>query len=168
MTNFLVDWVVHYQALIREYINGVGMVLCLTLSLMISIFLWDSWVSSSDGKSWTSMPGVPTACALWWIFTAESYRTGAIWWLYNVGKHNHSSPYPVDMSGPGIGVFNEAGFFASFGYLLAGLMLCFGLLRGIYIFTPPQWKRRVWLYASVASVVFISSPAILRGIFNGF
>jgi hypothetical protein len=160
--HWLVDFVINYQALIREYINGVGMVLCMTLAIMITVFLWDTFLTSKDGRTWTHIPGVPTACALWWVFTAESYRTGSIWWLYNVGKYSHSSPYPEPAN---IGVFNEAGFIASFGYLVAGIMLCVGLLRAIYIFTPPVWKRKVWLYAAIASMAFILSPTLYRGMF---
>jgi hypothetical protein len=157
----VIEFIVLYQATIRECINGVGMVLCLTLATMISIFLWDSWVSSSDGKNWIGIPGVPTACSLWWVFTAETYRTGAIWWLYNVGKHHHRD---VDF---GVGVFNEAGFFATFGYLIAGVMLCGGLLRAIYIFSPPTWKRRVWVYAALASIAFILSPTVYHFTLEG-
>lgn len=185
MTDFIA-FIVAYQALIREVINGVGMVLFLTLTLLVMVFMWDTWVENSSymmllrsrsgltvtSRDWRETPGIPTACALWWVFAAETYRTGAIWWLYNVGRHHHRIQHTTDISGPGVGVFNEAGFFASFGYLIAGVMLCGGLLRAIYIFTPPGWKHKVWVYASLASVLFILSPTLyhytLEGASHGF
>ena len=147
----MTDWVFIQQALIREVINGLGMVLFMTLTIMISVFMWDTWVAAKPGRDWRHAPGMPTACALWWVFAAETYRTGAIWALYNIGKHLHNSPYPTFT---GVGVFGEAGFATSFGYLIAGMMLIGGLQRSIYIFTPPEWKRRVWLYATAGAVVF--------------
>lgn len=88
-----------------------------------------------------------------------------------MGRHKHHVA-SLDVSGPGVGVFNEAGFLASFGYLIAGVMLCGGLLRAIYIFTPPEWKRKVWVYAAIASVLFVLSPTLyhftLEGASNGF
>lgn len=172
-------WVVLYQATIREVINGAGMILFLTLSIMILTFLWDTWVENSSAtifikrrqgmnppvRDWRTVPGVPTACALWWVFAAETYRTGAIWYLYNVGRHLHTSPYPT-ATAPGIGVFGEAGFGTSFGYLVAGIAMICGLQRCIYIFTPPEWKKRVWVYASIGAVVFCLLPSLANLIGN--
>lgn len=154
------DWIVAHQALIREVINGFCMVLFLVLTVLVMIFMWDAFVTSKTSR-WTNTPGVPTACALWWVFAAESYRTGAIWWLYNVGKDHHTSPYPT-ASSTGIGVFGDAGFMSTFGYLVAGVMLIFGLQRSIYIFTPPEWKRKIWLQATIAAGAFCLFPSVVR------
>jgi hypothetical protein len=156
----MIDWVIGHQALIREFINGFCMVLFLALSLVVLVFMWDTWVSSRSMREWREAPGMPTACALWWVFAAECYRTGAIWMLYNLGKHDHTTPFPTSESG--IGVFGAAGFWSTFGYLIAGFMLGGGLLRSIYIFTPPEWKRRVWLYATAGATVFVSLPSIVN------
>lgn len=163
MIDYLVGFVVQNQALIREYINGAAMVLCLTLTIMITIFLWDTWVTTLAHRdwlthyrnNWTRTPGVPTACALWWIFAAETYRTGAIWWLYTIGSRE------VRRDNPGLGVFSEAGFWPSFGYLIAGLILIAALLRAIQRFTPPHWRPRVWIFAAVASALFVTLPSII-------
>lgn len=155
------DWIVIHQALIREVINGFCMVLFLALSLMVLVFMWDTWISANPKRDWRTAPGMPTACALWWIFAAEAYRTGAIWFLYNIGKHMHRSPYPT-ADGAGVGVFGEAGFGSSFGYLIAGVMLIGGLQRAIFIFTPPEWKSAVWIYATIGAGVFCVTPSLFN------
>lgn len=153
------DLVVRHQALIREVINGYAMILCLTLSIMVGVFMWDSivdWYSKPGGRrraglSWHEVPGIQTACALWWVFLAEAYRTGAVWVLYNIGKGQKD-----------VGVFFGYGaYWSSYGYLFAGIVLNMGLLRAIYIFTPPEWKSRVWVLAAVGAVVFCAAPTIL-------
>jgi hypothetical protein len=169
----MIDTVVIHQALIRELINGSAMVLCLSLTIMIGVFMWDSialWYThkikgpgkrgniASTGLSWHEVPGIQTACALWWVFLAETYRTGAVWLLYNLAKGQKD-----------VGVFFGYGaYWSSYGYLFAGIVLNLGLLRAIYIFTPPQWKSRVWVYASIGAVVFCSLPTIARIHLNGF
>jgi hypothetical protein len=165
------DYVVHYQALIREVINGSAMVLCMSLTIMIGVFMWDSialWVThkirgpgkrgniASTGLSWHEVPGIQTACALWWIFLAESYRTGAVWLLYNMGKAQKESGIFFGVGG----FYGSSAYWSSYGYLCAGVVLNAGLLRAIFIFTPPEWKNRVWIYASIGAVVFCSAPAL--------
>lgn len=162
------DFVTQHQALIREVINGYAMILCMTLSLMIGVFMWDSiidWYAGNRArtvKSWAEVPGIQTACALWWIFVAETYRTGAVWTLYQLGKHADEHSIFLDGSA----------YWSSYGYLLAGIILNVGLLRAIYIFTPPEWKNRVWIYASLGGVMFCAIPSfVIFGIrisLNGF
>lgn len=164
----MTDFIVHHQALIREVINGYAMILCLTLSMMVGVFMWDSIVDwyghprIRATRSWHEVPGIQTACALWWIFIAESYRTGAVWMLYQIGKHEHDVSI----------FFDGDAYWSSYGYLLAGTILNVGLLRAIYIFTPPEWKNRVWIYASLGGVMFCSIPALvlfgIRIYLNGF
>lgn len=162
---YLSDMVVTHQALIREWVNGMVMVLFLNATAMIGVFMWDTMLEYAGQQSvrdWSHAPGVPTACALWWVFAAETYRAGAVWSLYQEGKFGGS-----------IGsFFAPVGYSTSFGYLFSGLMLIGGLQRCIFIFTPPAWKRRVWLYATAGAVAFCSTPALvplLERIFpNGF
>lgn len=159
----MTDIVVYYQALIRELINGSAMVLFLTLTIMVGVFMWDTMLEYAGRKppsNWTDAPGIGTACALWWIFAAETYRTGAVWILYQLGKRANDT-----------GTFFSAdGYATSYGYLLAGLALNGGLLRAIYIFTPPEWKNKVWIHASIGSMLFVASPTViitLRNFING-
>jgi hypothetical protein len=154
----MIDIVVQHQALIREWINGSSMILCLTLTCMISIFMWDTaldWYSQIErprGRSWTKGPGVQTACALWWVFAAETYRSGAVWVLYQMGKAHGD-----------VGVFFNVNhsLITSYGYLLAGIALNLGLLRAIYIFTPPEWKSKVWVYSAIGALLFCAMPSFL-------
>lgn len=157
----MIDWIVISQALIREVINGMSMVLFFTLTFLTWIFMWDTFIDKAK-PDWRHERGIPTACALWWVFAAETYRTGAVWWLYQLGKEQGSA-----------GVFfTPDGYATSYGYLIAGAMLIGGLLRSIYIFTPPKWERRVWLYALTGSLVFCSIPILSRSLgkvlLNGF
>jgi hypothetical protein len=156
----MIEWIVVHQALIREVINGFCMILFLTLSLMVLVFMWDTWIASNSTRDWRGAPGMPTACALWWVFAAETYRTGAVWVLYNIGRSHNTSPYPT-ANNIGIGVFGDAGYWSTFGYLIAGFMLVGGLQRAIYIFTPPSWNRRIWLYSTLSASVFCASPYII-------
>lgn len=168
----MTDIVVEYQALIREWINGSAMILCLTLTLMIVVFMWDTaveWYANKRNRefarprrSWTHSPGIQTACALFWVFSAETYRTGAVWALYQIGKRQR----PRDLS-----IFFDSGaYWSSYGYLFAGLALNLGLLRAIYIFTPPDWKNKVWILAAITAVLFCMTPELIETIrehFNG-
>lgn len=160
----ITDIVVLNQALIREVINGYAMILCLALTMMVGVFMWDSVVDwyeraaagrnplAKTGATWAEVPGIQTACALWWIFLAETYRTGAVWMLYQIGKNaNDNGPF-----------FSSGAYWSSYGYLLAGVVLNLGLLRAIYIFTPPEWKDRVWIYATVAAGLFCAAPSVLK------
>jgi hypothetical protein len=146
----MINFLLQYQAVIRECINGVASVLFLTLTAMITVFLWDTWVAKGPVPytKWASLPGVPTACVLLWIFGAESYRTFNVWLTYVQGGHY-------------VGAFGTGSVGSTIGYLLAGIVLNIGLLRAIYIFTPPDW-RRVWIYASVGAAVLISIPTFLQ------
>jgi hypothetical protein len=168
----MIDFVVSHQALIREMINGSAMILFLTLTMMVSVFMWDTMVEYTKSRyfvgtprdpsrSWTHAPGIPTACALWWVFIAETYRTGAVWSLYQIGKGQRDG-----------GIFFDGGsYWTSYGYLLAGIALNAGLLRAIYIFTPPEWKSKVWIHAAIGAVVFVLCPALfstIKDLFHGF
>jgi hypothetical protein len=146
-----------HQALIREVINGVAFILLLTLVLMISVFLWDTWAKEGPlpYDKWAKFPGVKTACALWWIFAAESFRTCNVWLTYNLGKHDG-----VGFPSMGVGIFAQGGSISSLGYLIAGLVLNLSLLRAIYIWTPPDWREQVWIYASLGAMVFVTIPNV--------
>lgn len=157
----MIRMIVEHQATIREFINGACMILFLTLTIMVAVFMWDSLVETlakrQPVRSWRAVPGIEVACALWWVFLAETYRTGAVWTLYQVGRRSNETTGTF---------FAGAGYASSVGYLLAGVFLIGGLLRAIYIFTPPEWKRRVWVYASVGAVLFVLSPTFLNAIRN--
>lgn len=155
----MIDFLVLHQAYIRELINGVAFILFLSHVLMISVFLWDTWVEEGPLPivKWQGVPGVPTACVLWWIFAAEAFRTANVWASYVHGRIPADSDLVKSI---GVGIFATNSMLSTLGYLVAGVILCVALLRGIYIFTPPVWKRRVWIYASVGAVIFVTIPTL--------
>ena len=157
----MIDFLVYHQALIRELINGVAFVLFSTLVIVITIYLWDTWIVEGPlpMDKWNEVPGVKTSCFMWWVFGAEAYRTFNVWYSYLQGKAPKAD---LTQSITGVGIFSTSSMNSTIGYLLAGIVLCGWLLRGIYIFTPPDWKNRVWIYASVGAMVFISLPTVLR------
>jgi hypothetical protein len=154
VTEVIIGFLLYYQALIREVINGVAFVLFATLTLMITVFLWDTWVRVRPVTipEWQALDGVSTACVLWWIFGAEAYRTFNVWLAYNIGRSNATV---------GVGVFSASSVNSVIYYLAAGVVLNLALLFAIYRFTPPDWRPRIWFYAASGAVIFVSAPAII-------
>lgn len=140
MTSFE-QFVFNHQVLFREEINGAAMILCSVLSLMIVSYLCMAWWGNEDGH-WTRTPGVPTACGMFWIFTAEAYRTGAIWAVYQF----HFIP-----TGP----FTDVKFWPTLGYIVAGCIFNVGLLRCIYLFSPPVLRWAPGYFALLLATGFI-------------
>jgi len=153
----MIDFLLGQQALIREIINGYAFVLCLTLTIMITVFLWDTWIKEGpmSYERWSKFPGVQTACCLWWIFGAEAYRTCNVWLTYNLGRMAARATLGDAI---GVGMFSASSASSTLGYLLAGTVLNLALMRAIYIWTPLDWKGRVWIYASLGAVIFVSIP----------
>jgi hypothetical protein len=153
----MIDFLMGNQALIREIINGYAFILLLTLTIMITVFLWDTWVREGPWSydRWSHFPGVPTACCLWWIFGAEAYRTCNVWLTYNLGKVESRATMGQAI---GVGMFSANSAVSTICYMFAALVLNLALLRAIYIWTPPDWKERVWLWASLAAIIFVSIP----------
>lgn len=128
------------QALIRENINGACMVLFAVLSLMIFVFMINSWLETirkahASFGDWSHMPGVPMACAMLWVFMAETYRTYAIWSIYRFSPSHTTAA---------IGTFADVRFGPTLGYLIAGIILVSAALRCTYLFAPPLIRRWVW------------------------
>ena len=161
----MIEFLLQHQALFRELINGVAFILLLTLTLMIAVFLWDTWMKvwPETLEDWWRVPGVHTACALFWIFGSEAYRTCSVWITYNLGKvATKATMMEVVVGKIGVGMFSVSSIASILGYVVAGIIFCLGLTRGIYIFTPPQWKHRVWVYAIVGAGIFVSSPTLFN------
>jgi hypothetical protein len=140
-----------YQAAIREVINGSAFALLVVLTSMIGIFLWDSYFRTAmTTTAWRKDEGVAVACVLWWIFGSEAYRTFNVWFAYV------RAPPSV-----GVGIFGVSSGFSTVGYLTAGIILNMALLAGIYRFTPPDWKKPVWIYAVLLAISLVSTPFII-------
>lgn len=147
MNAFRVFIIIH-QAYIREAINGIGMVLCMNLSLMVAINLYQTWYYNHRSKHWTHVPGVSMACALFWVFASETYRTGAIWHIYR-----YAPVYTDSVSA--IGSFGDVPFGPTFGYLFAGVTLILALLRCTFLFAPPTIRKYVVLLSVYLSLGFL-------------
>jgi hypothetical protein len=155
----MIDGLLAHQALIREIINGVAFILLSTLVVMITIFLWDTWAKEGPMPyaKWSQFPGVPTACCLWWIFSAEAYRTCNVWVTYNLAKVEHKASLGESL---GVGIFSSSSVSSTLGYLLAGIVLNVWLIRSIYIWTPPEWSG-IWIYAACGAFIFVSIPTLM-------
>jgi hypothetical protein len=157
----VIELLVYHQALIRELINGAAFVLFLTLTVMITVYLWDTWIDEGPLplEKWNQVPGVPVSCFMWWVFAAEAYRTANVWMSYVQGKTPSAD---LTQSITGVGIFSASSVNSTIGYLLAGVVLCGWLLRGIYLFTPPVWKRRAWRYAAAGAIAFDAAPTLFN------
>lgn len=145
--NSIRDFILLHQAYLREAINGMGMILCLNLALLIIAHLYVVWYRNHVRLGhWSRVPGVDMACGLFWVFAAETYRTGAIWHIYRFSPSHDSSS---------IGTFADAQFWPTTGYLCAGLVLIAGLLRCTHLFAPPAIQKVAWLYSLCLSIAFL-------------
>lgn len=144
----MIDYVVRHQALIRECINGAAMVLCFNLAVVISSYLYDTWLESEPRNiaQWRSIPGVPTACALFWLFLFESDRCGSVWWIY------HASP---TRTAGDLGGFALTNFFEVANYFAVGLGFNLVLLLLTWTFAPPGLKRDCSLISAVCAAIIV-------------
>ncbi len=136
--------------IIREWVNGGLLPLNISLVVIIGIFLWDEWVKSQYPGGWRELrihpyihirdhyrrwhrrSGVPTACALIWIFAADAVRAGSAWYILWVANNKLPVRPPVLES-----------MWVSSGFIVAGVIGLVASIRCIYLFTPdwdaPQW-----------------------------
>jgi hypothetical protein len=134
---------------IREWLNGSLFPLSLNLSIIIAVFLWDSFLEGTrQSARWWKMPGVPTACALFWIFGMESVRAGTVWLILRIT--NDGGVVPVWLSDV-----------ANASITIAGIILIITMLRCTFLFTPPRWGNRVWVYSIISTVTFLLLSALL-------
>lgn len=130
---------------LREWLNGSLFPLSANLAFIIGVFLWDSWLYSiahPDGSRWWKMDGVPTACALFWIFSLESLRAGSVWIILRITNDGHEVPHWVRE-------------FTNVLLVVGGAGLAIMILRCTYLFTPPRWGNRFWLYSLATTLAFL-------------
>jgi len=130
--------------IIREWLNGSLFPLSLNLAVIIGVFIWDSFVHSlEDGTPrWWRLPGVPTACVLFWIFGMESVRAISVWAILHTTNQNKSMPDWVVET-------------ATYSLVLASIVLLVALLRCTYLFSPPKWGHAFWIYSAVSTLLFL-------------
>jgi hypothetical protein len=129
--------------LIREWLNGSLFPLSLNLSVVIAIFMWDSYVYAVTHKErWFTLEGIPTACALFWIFSLDGVRAVSVWIILRLTNNGHPVPEWLRE------VTNYALLAAAFGLALT-------ILRCTYLFTPPRWGNRYWIYSLLSTLGFL-------------
>jgi hypothetical protein len=141
--------VVTNNLIIREWLNGSLFPLSLNLSLIIAVFLWDSYFAARESRQkWFNMDGVPTACALFWIFSLDGVRAVSVWVILRINNNGMEVPMWMRQT------TNVALALAAFGLMLT-------ILRCTYLFTPPRWGNRYWIYSLVSTLIFLMISHIL-------
>jgi len=127
--------------LIREWLNGSLFPLCGNLAFIILVFLLHSY-RYRDQLSWWKMPGVPTGCALFWVFSMETVRAGWIWWILR----EHNDGHPVE---------DWVREISNYSFIFAATMLAAMILRCTYLWSPPRWRKFFWQYSAISTLVFL-------------
>lgn len=138
-----------YNLIIREWLNGALFPLSISLSVIISVFLFDTW--RFHGKGWTTLPGIRVSCAMWWLFTAESIRAGLVWVLLRIQNDGQLVTDTLDVA-------------VNIGFMFGATALIVAFLRCIFLFTPPRWGHVYW----VLSVLITCGFLVLSDIFPPF
>lgn len=135
-----------YSLTLREYGNGVVFPLCFILGIVLTRYIWQSYMD--DPRGWRNKAGMDTAVAFWWLFAAEGIRSGCAWAVLNA--QNDSEPLvgvPLDWAG--------------FGFTLGVTVMVFVLLRCLYIFTNSRRNANALL---VVSVLFTAAFLLIGNI----
>lgn len=126
---------------IREALNGAAFPLSLALTLAICFYLASMF--ASYGRGWTRQPGVSTACALAWLFLAETCRAGSVWFFLQAGNDGRR-------------VSESTTFYLNCLLAASAVILVLSLLRCTYLFTPPRLGNAPWIVAILAATAFVS------------
>lgn len=138
--------------IIREWLNGSLFPLSMNLTIIISIFLWAAWREGiAEGVRWQSISGVPTGCFLWWTFGAESVRAGVVWVILRTANDGHAIPKWFEL-------------FSNLAFICAAFALGLAILRGTYIFTPPKWGHKFWVYSAISTLLFLLASHLFPSI----
>ena len=127
--------------IIREWLNGSLFPLCGNLAFIILVFLIRSYIYR-DKKSWWSTPGVPTGCALFWVFMMETVRAGWIWWILRTSNDGYEvEKWVRDVS--------------NISFIIAATVLVATILRCTYLWSPPRWQGFFWQYSAASTLLFL-------------
>lgn len=129
--------------LIREWLNGSLLPLTLNLSIVIGIYLSQSFLDSRRfGRRFMNTPGIHTALVLFWVFFAESARAGSVW--FSLRMQNAGREIPPDV-----------GNLLNVMLVMCGVILVTAVLRCTYLFTPPKVRNVIWIYSLFVTVTFV-------------
>lgn len=138
-----IDSVLANNLIIREWLNGGLLPLNLSLVVVIALFLWGHARAAGSYRSFIRRDGVATACALFWVFTADAVRAGLVWDIL------WSAPLPA-VTAATLTVVSPV----NVGLMLAGVCSVISTLRCIYLFTPPRWSSYYWVMAALVTLMF--------------
>lgn len=138
-----------YNLIIREILNGALLPLSVSLAVILSVSLFETW--RRHGPGWTSLPGIKVSCAMWWLFLCEAIRAGIVWVLLRIQNDNQVVPCALD-------------FAVNIGFVFGASGLIVAFLRCIYLITPPRWGHTYWLL----TVTIMASFLLLSHIFPPF
>lgn len=131
--------VIFDNLIIHEWLNG-GL-LPLNLSLLLAIGHTLYLTRRIHGRGWTWVPGIPTACALWWIFFADGLRAGLVW--LTLRQQNEGGSF-ITIDGT-----------TTYFYILAAAIGVLASLRCIYLFTPKEIGHLGWIVSAISTVTFV-------------
>lgn len=146
----MIEEMLRNNLIIREWLNGGLLPLNISLVLSIGLFLWTT--RREYGPGWSKVDGVPTACALLWIFASDGIRAGLVWnILYKSNAH-----------APMIEAASVSMVLINIGLVLAGIAGLTATMRCIYLFTPPRLGHWYWLASIVATFLFQIATKIFQ------
>lgn len=126
--------------IIREWLNGSLFPLSAFLTYVILTFINDTRIEV--GKGWSRTEGIPTACALAWIFFCDTIRAGGVWVILRTQNDGHVLPMYMQW------IINVA-----FTFSAAALIVT--ILRCTYLFSPPRWGHRYWVASAITTLLFL-------------
>lgn len=137
----MLDRLLADHLIVREILNGAAFPLSVFLLAIICNYLWNMW--TTYGRGWTRQPGVSTACALAWMFFAESCRAGCVWYILRTNND-------------GMKLNDTFQVVSNCILVVAGVILVLSLLRCTFIFTPPQFGNWTWIFSICITSLFLS------------
>lgn len=126
--------------LIREWLNGSLFPLSAFLTWVILVFINDTRLEIGPG--WSKTDGIPTACALSWIFFCETIRAGGVWIILRTQNDGYLVPLYVQWT------INAAFIFSATAMVVT-------ILRCTYLFSPPRWGHRYWVASAITTLAFL-------------
>lgn len=126
--------------LIREWLNGGLFPLSFMLALILSVHMASAY--QRVGAGWTKAPGVQTACVLFWIFTADAWRAGFVWFTLRIINDGGTLPAWVETA-------------TTMGFIATAVMLIAAMVRCIYQFTPARLGHSYWILSVAITVAFL-------------
>lgn len=126
--------------IIREWLNGSLFPLSFFLTIIVGIHIKE--VVVRVGYGWQHIQGMNTACVLFWVFLADSWRAGITWILLRmVNDGVHPPTWMADVT-------NTL-------YIGAAIVSFGAMLRAIYVFTPDRWGHAYWLASLAFTLAFL-------------